>query len=83
VNAGLERDDLGKKGVALERLRMAIRDNVVTPEVRADGLGAVDSARLAQAIDQIALAHPFKVKPKPEDIFDPAFLPSAAARKLD
>ena len=83
VNAGFERDDLGKKEVALERLRMAIRDNVVTPEVRADGLGAVDSARLAQAIDQIALAHPFKVKPKPEDVFDPAFLPSAAARKLD
>jgi len=31
-----------KREVELERLRMAIRDNIVTPEVRADGYGAVD-----------------------------------------
>ena len=31
-----------KSEVELERLRMAIRDNIVTPEVRANGFGAVD-----------------------------------------
>jgi NitT/TauT family transport system substrate-binding protein len=83
VESLLKRDDAGKKEVELERLRMAIKDNIVTPEVRANGLGAIDSARLTEAIDQIALTYGFKAKPKAGDIFDPAFLPAAADRKLN
>ncbi len=45
---------------------MAIRDNIVTPEVRANGLGAIDGARLGEAINQIALTYTFKAKPKAE-----------------
>lgn len=77
------REDLGKKEVELERLRMAIRDNIVTPEVRAEGLGAIDGARFTEAINQIALTYGFRAKPKAGDIFDPAFLPAAADRKLN
>jgi len=62
---------------------MAIRDNIVTPEVRANGLGAIDGARLTEAINQIALTYAFKAKPKASDIFDPAFLPAAVDRKLN
>jgi NitT/TauT family transport system substrate-binding protein len=83
VDSVVKREDLGKKEVELERLRMAIRDNIVTPEVRANGLGAIDGARLTEAIDQIALTYVFKAKPKASDIFDPAFLPAAADRKLN
>jgi len=83
VDSVVKREDLGKKEVELERLRMAIRDNIVTPEVRADGLGAIDGARLTEAINQIALTYAFKAKPKASDIFDPAFLPAAADRKLN
>jgi len=83
IDSLLKRDGLFKKEVELERLRMAIRDNVVTAEVRANGLGGIDGERLTQAVAQIALVHTFKVKPKPEDIFDPAFLPAAAERKLN
>jgi NitT/TauT family transport system substrate-binding protein len=83
IEALLKRDGVFKKEVELERLRMAIRDNVVTPEVRTNGLGGIDGERLAQAVAQIALAHNFKAKPKSEDIFDPAFLPAAAERKLN
>jgi NitT/TauT family transport system substrate-binding protein len=83
VDSVVKREDLGKKEVELERLRMAIRDNIVTPEVRANGLGAIDPARLGEAINQIALTYAFKAKPKPADIFDPAFLPAAAERKLN
>jgi NitT/TauT family transport system substrate-binding protein len=82
VDSLLKRDDAGKKEVELERLRMAIKDNIVTPEVRADGLGAIDGARFTEAINQIALTYAFKVKPKASDIFDPAFLPAAVDRKL-
>jgi NitT/TauT family transport system substrate-binding protein len=60
---------------------MAIRDNIVTPEVRAYGYGAVDFARLGESIDQIALVHTFKAKPKPEDVFDDSFLPPVDERR--
>jgi NitT/TauT family transport system substrate-binding protein len=83
VDALLRRDDLGNRQVELERLRMALKDNIVTPEARANGFGAIDGARLAEAINQIALTYPFKAKPKAADIFDPAFLPAAVERKLD
>jgi NitT/TauT family transport system substrate-binding protein len=83
ADALLKRDDLGNKTVELERLRMAINDNIVTPEAHANGLGAIDSARLAEAINQIALTYQFKAKPKAADIFDPAFLPAAAERKFN
>jgi NitT/TauT family transport system substrate-binding protein len=82
VDSVIKRDDGAKKEVELERLRMSIRDNIITAEVRANGLGAVETSRLAESIEQIALVHTFKQKPKPEDIFDPSFLPPAGARKV-
>jgi NitT/TauT family transport system substrate-binding protein len=82
VDSIMRRDDTVKREVELERLRMAIRDNIVTPEVRANGFGAVDFARLAESIDQIGLVYTFKAKPKAEDIFDASFLPPAADRKV-
>ena len=82
VDSIMRRDDTVKREVELERLRMAIRDNIVTPEVKANGFGAVDFARLAESIDQIGLVYTFKAKPKAEDIFDQSFLPPAADRKV-
>jgi NitT/TauT family transport system substrate-binding protein len=83
VDAVVRRDDLGKREVKLERLRMAIKDNIVTPEVRADGYGSVTAGRLEEAIEQLALVHNFKVRPKPDDVFDASFLPPAAERKVN
>jgi NitT/TauT family transport system substrate-binding protein len=84
VDSVIKRNDVAKKPVELERLRMALRDNILTPEVRKNGLGGVDTARLEQSIDQIALTHTFKnPKPKPADIFDASFLPPAAERKVN
>lgn len=83
VESILKRDDAARKEVEIERLRMAVRDNIVTPEVRANGLGAVEATRLAQSLDQIALVHTFKARPSPTDIFDPAFLPALGERKLN
>ena len=83
LDSVLRRDDSVKKEVELERLRMAIRDDIVTPEVRANGFGAIDPARLDNAINQIALAYTFKAKPKAEDVFDSTFLPPAADRRVN
>jgi NitT/TauT family transport system substrate-binding protein len=83
VETILKRDDAARKEVELERLRMAISENILTPEVRANGLGAVEPARLEQSLEQMALVYTFKARPKPEDIFDAAFLPPAAERKVN
>jgi NitT/TauT family transport system substrate-binding protein len=83
IDSVLKRNDAAKKDLELERLRLAIRDNIVTAEVRQNGLGGVDPERMASAIDQIASMVRFKAKPQPADIFDPAFLPPAAERKVN
>ena len=84
VESVLKRNDVAKKDVELERLQMAIRDNILTPEVKANGFGGVDPARLDKSIDQIALTYTFKnPKPKGSDIFDSSFLPSGADRKTN
>jgi NitT/TauT family transport system substrate-binding protein len=84
VESVLKRNDLARKEIELERLTMAIRDNIVTPEVKANGYGGIDNARFAGAIDQIGLTYRFKgEKPKPDDIFDASYLPPAASRKVN
>jgi NitT/TauT family transport system substrate-binding protein len=84
VDSVLRRNDGAKKDVELERLQIALRDNILTPEVKANGFGAVDMDRLDKSIDQIALSYEFKnAKPKGADVFDPSFLPSAAERRTN
>ena len=83
MDSVIKRNDVAKKETELERLQMAIRDNIVTPEVKANGYGGVDPARLDQAIDQIGLTYTFKAKPKADDIFDGSFLPAEADRKAN
>jgi NitT/TauT family transport system substrate-binding protein len=83
IDALLKRDESAKKEVELERLRMAIRDNLITPEVRANGFGAVDNARLEESINQLALTNTFKSKPKAEAIFDSSFLAPIADRRVN
>jgi NitT/TauT family transport system substrate-binding protein len=82
VDSALRRNELATKAVEVERLRLAIHDNIVTPEAREQGFGDVDPARLEKSIDQLALTYEFKAKPKPGDVFDAAFLPDAADRRV-
>ena len=83
VDSVLKRNDVAKKPTELERLTMAIRDNLVTTEVKSNGFGGIDEARFTKAIDQIGLTYKWKGdKPKTADIFDSSFLPAAADRKF-
>ena len=80
----LKRNDVAKKDVELERLQIALKENILTAEVKQNGYGGVDMARLDKSIDQIALTYQFKnAKPKGTEIFDASFLPPAAERKVD
>jgi NitT/TauT family transport system substrate-binding protein len=82
VDAVLHRNDAGNKAVEIEQLRMAIRDDIISPAVKADGYGVIEPERFGAALDQVALAYRFKAKERAAEAFDPSFLPSAAERKV-
>jgi NitT/TauT family transport system substrate-binding protein len=83
VESILKRDDSARREVELERIRMAIHDNIITPEVKMHGLGGAETARLEQAINQLGLVHAFKAKPTPEAVFDGSFLPPQSERRVN
>ena len=80
VDSVIKRVEGTRKEVELERLQMALRDNILTAEAKANGFGGFDPTRLERSIDQIGLTYNFRVKPKAADIFDPQFLPPVADR---
>jgi NitT/TauT family transport system substrate-binding protein len=83
LNSVVKRNEDANKATELERLRMALRDNILTPEVKQNGLGGIDAARFDKAVEQIALTFNFKARPKASDIFDPSFLPPEADRRVN
>lgn len=84
VDSVIKRNDSAKKSIELERLRMVLSQNILTPEVKADGYGAVNDERLAKAIAQLALTYNFKNgKPNAVDTFDSSFLPPQSERKAN
>jgi NitT/TauT family transport system substrate-binding protein len=84
IDSVLKHNGTARKNVELERLTMAMRENIVTPEVKANGYGGIDEERFTRGIEQLALSYKFKAaKPKAEDIFDFSFLPPAASRKYN
>jgi NitT/TauT family transport system substrate-binding protein len=82
IKSVMKRNETGDEKIELERLKMSLRDNFVTPWVQANGLGDVDMSRLEKSIDQIAVTYDFKNRPKATDIFTSQYLPPAAERKL-
>lgn len=78
----LNHNDVAREATELERLKMAIDNNMITDEVRANGLGAVDLARLERSMDQLAITYEFKQRPAAGDIFDGSFLPGKDVRTV-
>ena len=78
----LNHNDVAREDVELERLMMALEQNIVTDEVEANGLGGVDYGRLERSIDQIAVTYEFVSRPAAADVFDDSFLPAASERMV-
>jgi NitT/TauT family transport system substrate-binding protein len=83
ADAVVSRMDGGSRDLELERLRTVLADNVLTGEVKRDGLGGIDPARLERSIDQIGEEHKFTKRPSAADIFDDSFLPPVAGRLIN
>jgi len=80
VDAVIKRNPIAKREVELERLKLSLERNFVTPDVKKNGIGAVDMKRLERSIEQIGLTFPYSNKPKPADIFTAQYLPPREQR---
>lgn len=69
------------RDIELERLRTTLNDNILTDEVKKNGIGFVEAARFERGLSQIAEDHEFRKKPSLTDILDDGFLPPPTARK--
>lgn len=83
VDSVIKRNDVAKKDVELERLKMVLDLNMLTPWVKANGYGGIDKTRFEKALDQIGLTFTYKNKPKTEDVFTDQYLPPADQRKVN
>jgi NitT/TauT family transport system substrate-binding protein len=83
VDEVLSRMDDGSRDLELARLHTVIEDNFLTDEVKRNGIGAVDPARLDRSIGQIAEDFKFSKRPSATDIFDDSFLPPRDERLIN
>jgi NitT/TauT family transport system substrate-binding protein len=80
IDSLMKRNAIAKREVELERLKLSLAKNFVTPDVQKNGLGGVDMKRLERSIDQIGLTFQYSNKPKAADIFTGQFLPPREQR---
>ena len=80
IESVMKRNPIAKRDVELERLKLSLERNFVTPDVRKNGLGAVDTGRLERSIEQIGLTFQYTNKPKAADIFTAQYLPPKEQR---
>lgn len=71
------------RDLELERLRTILRDNILTGEVRRNGIGGIDPERFERSIDQVAEDFKFQKRPQASDIFDDQFLPPLTGRLVN
>jgi NitT/TauT family transport system substrate-binding protein len=83
VDQVVSRMDGGSRDLELERLRALIHDNILTGEVRRNGIGGIDAARFERSIDQIAEEFKFRKRPAGTDVFDGSFLPPLNGRLVN
>jgi NitT/TauT family transport system substrate-binding protein len=79
----VSRMDGGARDLELERLRTVISDNILTGEVRHNGIGGIDAARFERSIDQVGEDFKFQKRPTAADIFDDSFLPPLNGRLIN
>jgi NitT/TauT family transport system substrate-binding protein len=75
VDALIKRNPAADKALETERLGLAIADNVLTDFVKANGMGGIDPARMATAIEQTRTVYQFVNAPDASLYFTDAYLP--------
>ncbi|WP_169053363.1 ABC transporter substrate-binding protein [Falsirhodobacter xinxiangensis] len=82
VDAVVAQEPLLVKEVELQRLQFVLDTHVATASVKANGLGHVDSARMAAGTALMQTGFGWAIDPALESYYDPRFLPEAAELAL-
>lgn len=80
VDAVMPQIDNGIRELEAERLRTVLRDNMLTDEVKRNGIGGIDAARFARALVQAGEDFKFRTPLSADDLFDASFLPPPGER---
>ena len=83
VESLIKRNPAADKDLETERLQMAIDANVLTDFVKENGMGSIDPARMATAIEQTTLVYEFTHTPDAALYFDSTYLPKDGSLKID
>lgn len=83
VDDVVARIDGASRDLELERLRVVLKDNIITEHVKANGLGGIDGARFKASLDAIAADFKFHKRFMVQDIFDDSLLPPATERTIN
>ncbi|WP_458759770.1 ABC transporter substrate-binding protein [Afipia sp. TerB] len=73
----------GTDDLELERLKTVIQENILTENVKQNGIGTVTPARFDASVTAIAEDFKFRKPPVLSDIFDASYLPAENVRQLD
>ncbi|MEL6751969.1 MAG: ABC transporter substrate-binding protein, partial [Pseudomonadota bacterium] len=82
AEAVAKRNPASDTALEQRRLQLAIDANVLTDAVKANGMGAVDAARMEKAMAQLAESYEFKNTPEMSAIFTDKYLPTDGSLKL-
>lgn len=82
VQALVERNPAADPALEQRRLQLSIDANVLTPWVQENGLGNIDAARMAAAIEQTKSVYEFANEPDAALYFDPTYLPTDGSLTL-
>ncbi|MFQ6550213.1 ABC transporter substrate-binding protein [Aestuariibius sp. 2305UL40-4] len=77
IESLVERNPAADAELEQRRLQLAIDANVVTEYALENGMGDIDEARLANAIEQIATTYDFQAEPDADLYFTDAYLPDS------
>ena len=82
IDALAKRNNLSKPEADLERLEFIIKNQVVSPFTRANGIGALDPKRLDDQLRLVGEGFSLPTVPSRADIYDDRFVPPVASRKF-
>lgn len=82
IDSLLKRNAIADHDVELQRLEMALERNFITPDVKKNGFGDIDTKRMDKAIDQIGLTFDYTNKPTTAEIFTSEYLPPKEQRMV-
>jgi len=82
IAAAKKRDPLIDEKLELERLQISLQTNIMTPWVKANGLGDVDPARFAKSVKLVSEAFGLPEAPAPDKVFTNKYLPPKTDRMI-